>query len=100
MSITNAWVSLGFADSQEAYNPYPNALLSLRYITEVGKMVIGDSFMDADEVKEAESFGEPDQVVHAVTFYFLAHNISAILNSIIMIIINHIKLINLCTEVR
>ncbi|XP_074661362.1 transmembrane protein 232-like [Tubulanus polymorphus] len=35
----------GFEDCQEAYNPYPNALLSIRYINEVGKIVIADAMV-------------------------------------------------------
>ena len=45
----------GFADSQEAYSPYPNALLCLRYINEVGKMVIGECNTEAGEVKEGDN---------------------------------------------
>ncbi|XP_064645198.1 uncharacterized protein LOC135498737 [Lineus longissimus] len=45
----------GFAECQEAYNPYPNALLSLRYINEVGKIVIGDANIEPGEIKEGDA---------------------------------------------
>ncbi len=45
----------GFAESQAAYNPYPNALLCLRYINEIGKMIIGDCNTEAGELKEGDN---------------------------------------------
>ena len=45
----------GFAESQDAYNPYPNALISMRYIIEVGKIIIGDTITDPGEVKEGDN---------------------------------------------
>lgn len=48
------FIFTGFAESQEAYNPYPNALLSMRYINEVGKMVIGEAYTEAGEIKEGD----------------------------------------------
>ncbi|XP_077996992.1 uncharacterized protein LOC144450269 [Glandiceps talaboti] len=44
----------GFMECQEAYSPYPGAHLSLRYISEVGKMIIGHQQVDPGEVKEAD----------------------------------------------
>lgn len=46
----------GFCDSQDAYIGYPNSLLCMRYMHEVGKMIIGDSSsIDAGEVKEGDN---------------------------------------------
>ena len=49
-------ICLGFTDCQEAYNPYPNALLCIRYINEVGKMIIGlaTGVLDPGEIKEGD----------------------------------------------
>ena len=57
VSVMRCWwaVNAGFSESQEAYNPYPNALLSMRYINHVGKMVIGDCNTEAGEVKEGDN---------------------------------------------
>ncbi|XP_077867334.1 transmembrane protein 232-like [Saccoglossus kowalevskii] len=48
----------GFSDCQEAYSPYPGAHLSLRYISEVGKMIIGDHKADPGEIKEADKIAD------------------------------------------
>ena len=45
----------GFADCQEAYSPYPNALLCIRFINEVGRMIIGDACLEPGEVKEGDA---------------------------------------------
>lgn len=52
----------GFGDCQESYNPYPNALLYIRYINEVGKMILGASAsqLDPGEVKEGDNLPEAD----------------------------------------
>ncbi|ELT91335.1 hypothetical protein CAPTEDRAFT_201911 [Capitella teleta] len=52
----------GFADSQEAYNPYPNALLSMRYIADVGKMIIGDCYSVDGDMKEGVGYEEPQEL--------------------------------------
>ena len=39
-------------ECQEAYNPYPNALLSMRFIIEVSKIILADAVVDPGEVKE------------------------------------------------
>ncbi|XP_067661343.1 transmembrane protein 232-like [Haliotis asinina] len=44
----------GLQDCQEAYSPYPNALLSIRYIIEVGKIVLADAIIEPGEVKEGD----------------------------------------------
>ncbi|XP_041358680.1 transmembrane protein 232-like isoform X2 [Gigantopelta aegis] len=44
----------GLQDCQEAYNPYPNALLSLRFIIEVGKIILADALIEPGEVKEGD----------------------------------------------
>ena len=53
------------------YNPYPNALLSMRYINAVGKMIVGDFNTEAGEVKEGDqinyiptSASQSDEVSH------------------------------------
>lgn len=53
---------VGFGECQSAYNPYPNALLCLRYINEVGKMIIGDFSVDAGEIKEGDNVQPPPDV--------------------------------------
>ena len=50
----SVWV-VGFGDYQEAYSPYPNALLSVRYMTEVGNIIIGDEGLEAGEIKEGDN---------------------------------------------
>ena len=50
----NQFVS-GFSDCQFAYSPYPNALLAVRFVNEVGKIVIGDSPVEPGEVKEGDA---------------------------------------------
>lgn len=47
--------SQGLSDYQEAYSPYPNAHLCLRYVIEVGKVIFLDDDLDPGEMKEAES---------------------------------------------
>ncbi|CAH1789866.1 unnamed protein product [Owenia fusiformis] len=44
----------GFGESQDVYSPYPNALLYVRFINEVGKIIIGDANLDAGELKEGD----------------------------------------------
>ncbi|XP_076467491.1 uncharacterized protein LOC143298525 [Babylonia areolata] len=44
----------GLAECQEAYNPYPNALLSLRFIIEVAKIILADAVVEPGEVKEGD----------------------------------------------
>jgi hypothetical protein len=44
----------GFGDCQDAYSPYPTALLCVRYINEVGKIIIGDCNLEAGEMKEGD----------------------------------------------
>ncbi|ESO94973.1 hypothetical protein LOTGIDRAFT_232123 [Lottia gigantea] len=39
----------GLSECQEAYNPYPNALLSLRFIIEVGKIILADATINEAE---------------------------------------------------
>ena len=38
----------GFGACQEAYTPYPNALLTLRFINEIGKIIIADILLLMD----------------------------------------------------
>lgn len=45
----------GLGDCQEAYSPYPNALLSLRFIISVGKIIMADSQVEPGEVKEGDN---------------------------------------------
>ena len=49
-------------ECQEAYNPYPNALLSMRFIIEVSKIILADAVVDPGEVKEGDSM--PDAPKH------------------------------------
>lgn len=42
----------GLQDYQEAYSPYPNAHLCLRYVIEVGKVIFLDDDIDPGEMKE------------------------------------------------
>ena len=56
-------VIVGFAESQEAYNPYPNALLSIRYINEVGKVILSDIVPDPGDVKEGDEIGAPEKEI-------------------------------------
>ena len=51
---------LGFEECQETYNAYPDALLCIRYINEVGKMIVGTATGDLDpgEVKEGDHLSE------------------------------------------
>ncbi|RUS86816.1 hypothetical protein EGW08_005412 [Elysia chlorotica] len=44
----------GLQSCQEAYNPYPNALLSLRFVMEVGKIILADSQLEPGDVKEGD----------------------------------------------
>ncbi|KAJ8297545.1 hypothetical protein KUTeg_024076 [Tegillarca granosa] len=48
----------GLSDCQEAYSPYPNALLSLRFIITVGKIIMADSQIEPGEVKEADNLSK------------------------------------------
>lgn len=50
----------GFSENQEAYNPYPNALLCVRYISEVGMMIVGDCNTEAGEMKEGDNLKNTD----------------------------------------
>lgn len=56
-------LSTGLKDYQDAYRPYPNALLSLRFVIEVGKIVLSDLDLVTAQVKEEEqsSSDQPDQ---------------------------------------
>ncbi|XP_048772983.2 transmembrane protein 232-like isoform X2 [Ostrea edulis] len=45
----------GLGDCQEAYSPYPNALLSLRFIISVGKIIMADALVEPGEVKEGDN---------------------------------------------
>jgi len=49
------WLFAGLNEYQEAYSPYPNAHLCLRYIIEVGKVMFLDDDLDPGEVKETEN---------------------------------------------
>ena len=51
---------IGFSESQEAYKPYPNALLCIRYISEVGMMIVGDCNTEAGEMKEGDNLKTTD----------------------------------------
>ncbi|XP_005105470.1 transmembrane protein 232 [Aplysia californica] len=48
----------GLHECQEAYNPYPNALLSLRFIIEVGKIILADSQLEPGDIKEGDKLPE------------------------------------------
>ena len=52
----------GLGECQEAYNPYPNALLSMRFIIEVAKIILADSAIEPGEVKEGDNV--PDAPKH------------------------------------
>lgn len=45
----------GLGECQEAYNPYPNALLSIRFIIEVSKIILTDAIVEPGEVKEGDN---------------------------------------------
>ncbi|XP_071943362.1 uncharacterized protein [Antedon mediterranea] len=45
----------GFTEFEDAYYPYPSAHLALRYIAEVGAMIVGDDAGDAGEIKESDN---------------------------------------------
>lgn len=45
----------GLQECQEAYSPYPNALLSLRFIITVGKIVMSDTQLEPGEIKEGDN---------------------------------------------
>lgn len=49
------YYSAGLPDYQEAYSPYPNAHLCMRYVIEVGKVIFMDDDLDLDpgEIKES-----------------------------------------------
>lgn len=49
----------GLSDCQEAYSPYPNALLSLRFIITVGKIIMADAEVEPGEVKEGDNVSKP-----------------------------------------
>lgn len=48
------FVFLGLTEYQEAYSPYPNAHLCLRYVIEVGKVIFLDDDLDPGEMKDSE----------------------------------------------
>ncbi|GFO10608.1 transmembrane protein 232-like isoform x1 [Plakobranchus ocellatus] len=48
----------GLQSCQEAYNPYPNALLSLRFVMEVGKIILADSQLEPGDIKEGDRLPE------------------------------------------
>ncbi|XP_078666491.1 uncharacterized protein LOC144908615 [Branchiostoma floridae x Branchiostoma belcheri] len=50
----------GFSECQEAYSPYPGAHLALRFISEVGRIVIGRQAVDPGELKEGDKGPTPD----------------------------------------
>ncbi|XP_013408487.1 transmembrane protein 232 isoform X2 [Lingula anatina] len=50
----------GLPECQDAYNPYPNALLSLRYVIEVGKILVSDVLLDSGEIKEGDNIPTAD----------------------------------------
>ncbi|KAL8558461.1 hypothetical protein ACOMHN_052278 [Nucella lapillus] len=52
----------GLGECQEAYNPYPNALLSIRFIIEVAKIILADAAVEPGEVKEGDNV--PDAPRH------------------------------------
>ncbi|XP_050415849.2 uncharacterized protein LOC126829773 [Patella vulgata] len=56
----------GLRECQEAYNPYPNALLSLRFIIEVGKIILADTPIDGGSVKEGDQL-PPERNVEQLT---------------------------------
>lgn len=64
----------GFADCQDAYSPYPNALLYIRYINEVGRMVIGDSHNEAGEIKEGDNLTPSQKDTATLTQTALSSN--------------------------
>ncbi|KAL4230935.1 hypothetical protein ACF0H5_011309 [Mactra antiquata] len=45
----------GLTECQEAYSPYPNALLSLRFIITVGKIIMSDTQLEPGEIKEGDN---------------------------------------------
>ncbi|CAH1252143.1 TMEM232 [Branchiostoma lanceolatum] len=50
----------GFSECQEAYSPYPGAHLALRFISEVGRIIIGRQAVDPGELKEGDKGPTPD----------------------------------------
>ena len=56
-----------------AYNPYPNAMLCLRFINEVGKMVIGDCNTEAGEIKDGDNVQPIDLSTRAETEVGMKH---------------------------
>ncbi|XP_064599002.1 uncharacterized protein LOC135465646 isoform X2 [Liolophura sinensis] len=52
----------GLKDYQDAYRPYPNALLSLRFVIAVGKIILSDlDLVTAQAKEEKSSSDQPDQ---------------------------------------
>ncbi|CAG2201917.1 CENPE [Mytilus edulis] len=49
----------GLSECQEAYSPYPNALLSLRFIITVGKIIMADTEVEPGEIKEGDNVSKP-----------------------------------------
>ncbi|XP_052278054.1 uncharacterized protein LOC127876689 isoform X2 [Dreissena polymorpha] len=45
----------GLQECQEAYSPYPNALLSIRFIINVGKIIMSDAQLEPGEIKEGDN---------------------------------------------
>ncbi|XP_053389979.1 uncharacterized protein LOC128552922 isoform X3 [Mercenaria mercenaria] len=45
----------GLQECQEAYSPYPNALLSLRFIITVGKIIMSDTQLEPGDIKEGDN---------------------------------------------
>lgn len=45
----------GLQDCQEAYSPYPNALLSMRFIITVGKIIMADTQLEPGDIKEGDN---------------------------------------------
>ncbi|XP_067942182.1 transmembrane protein 232-like [Watersipora subatra] len=57
----------GLGEYQEAYSPYPNAHLCLRYVIEVGKVILLDDDLDVGEVKEMSGSQERSHFTQSST---------------------------------
>ena len=55
----------GFAECQHAYSPFPNALLAIRFINEVGRMIIGESALEPGEMKEGDAYSSSNDPTHS-----------------------------------
>ena len=57
--ILNIDIALtGLQECQEAYSPYPNALLSLRFIITVGRIILSDTQLEPGEIKEGDNISK------------------------------------------